>query len=1218
MNGKKIHCTASILSLFAIILAGAPLRGQATDPTTGHVKSEGNWLILGPFSQPFACGTVPEDLLTLALAPSSVHLLAPEEGEAVDYDPAQASTLGYLGPTSDPAGRPEWRVFYDGSDDGDIDLDADVNSNQCRAVSFLATYVEYRGAGTAEIFFCVKSDDSVQVWWDEKLVHNQVACRGRDAPERCQDVAGPVTATPGIHRIALGIWEGWGGWGGSLGLQRPDGSPILDGDSGWIFLGTDPAGFRISEATFPRRELSLPGDPATCPPPTTGPVKVRISQPLGGKDPVEPVAVKETALGIFGAASILNASPRPAIAVKTAVGTLRPLGLFADWKAIVLNPDCSGRPGESSASHDPAAGSYTLKNIGEDIWQNGDSFTYAYAKVKGDFVITAHVKDRYFVPGSRWGKHGVMTRQDTNPRSRYSFVHDQGEDPQDETRWACRPTHGGSDNYETTAIGPGEHHDWLRIERAGSLFAGYSWDGASVDGDGKPRWIRLGEQDWGGSAPEAVLAGLAVTSHTTGCEQAPTAIGFDQVALELGPGAEIVPPGSDPLGVELSWEVRREELAAGLSYELDLQDGIANFKGTAGEALVLGDGFARVSSAAAADRPIDLEGDGRSEFDHAHFLGHGCPVAEFEQPATGKLEIISAGNAIWTEAEGDRFAFAYREISGDFSAQATIAAKEFAPGSRWGTIAIMARQDCTFRSTYSMIYDSGADPQDGTRFAYRPSTGQGCTFMDTQGALSQGSHFNTLRLDRCGTEFIGYVLDTEGLAGPACEWVEIARSDWGPEAPEKVLLGLAVASNAGCAPVTAAIENWRVDPACGGASVIACKVPIANLTCRSNDAGGLELAWENAPFAETAIPISIRVNGQEALSVPGSATAAAVPPEALAEGASRIEVVNYSGTARQCGFFKGDELALNCGGPRLAPGLGAQDIGDGRAWEEDTLLNPSPFLASPNAHTADFSIGFKPAFKTADTTLTAPEFIDHPARSRLFATERWDDGDIRYRVNVPKGNYEVALLFAEGCCSEGCEDLPDPQDSAGGCRVFDILVNGALVGNQFAQHVEAQRRLEELGKGNPLPNSDWGIALAMGPYAVKDASAIDIAIQDLGGGNPPENASIKGILVKRVKEPPAPRFRRGDVDASGAVDISDPINELHSLFLGDFAITCQDAADFDDSGEVDISDAINSLLWQFASGTLAPPPGPFDCGVDPTADKTAPDIGCAAYAAGCP
>ncbi|MBI4586788.1 MAG: hypothetical protein HY717_22465 [Planctomycetes bacterium] len=117
--------------------------------------------------------------------------------------------------------------------------------------------------------------------------------------------------------------------------------------------------------------------------------------------------------------------------------------------------------------------------------------------------------------------------------------------------------------------------------------------------------------------------------------------------------------------------------------------------------------------------------------------------------------------------------------------------------------------------------------------------------------------------------------------------------------------------------------------------------------------------------------------------------------------------------------------------------------------------------------------------------------------------------------------------------------------------------------------------------------------------------------------NAPPDGNPMGLRVDAVIQapqgPPAKTFRRGDVDNSGAVDISDPINELHSLFLGDFDITCQDAADFDDSGEVDITDAINSLLWQFGGGLIAPPPGPFNCGADLTPDKTAPDIGCESY-----
>ena len=81
-------------------------------------------------------------------------------------------------------------------------------------------------------------------------------------------------------------------------------------------------------------------------------------------------------------------------------------------------------------------------------------------------------------------------------------------------------------------------------------------------------------------------------------------------------------------------------------------------------------------------------------------------------------------------------------------------------------------------------------------------------------------------------------------------------------------------------------------------------------------------------------------------------------------------------------------------------------------------------------------------------------------------------------------------------------------------------------------------------------------------------------------------------------------FKRGDTDASGVVDISDPIFNLTFQFVGGIEkLPCEDAADVDDSGVVDISDPIYSLTFQFVGGIAPPPaPGPTDCGPDPTAD----------------
>jgi hypothetical protein len=86
---------------------------------------------------------------------------------------------------------------------------------------------------------------------------------------------------------------------------------------------------------------------------------------------------------------------------------------------------------------------------------------------------------------------------------------------------------------------------------------------------------------------------------------------------------------------------------------------------------------------------------------------------------------------------------------------------------------------------------------------------------------------------------------------------------------------------------------------------------------------------------------------------------------------------------------------------------------------------------------------------------------------------------------------------------------------------------------------------------------------------------------------------------------PAPGgFRRGDHDGSGIVDITDPLNLLGFLFLGQTPPICGDASDGDNSNALDISDALNVLGFLFLGSfplneTL---PGPQNCGSDPTTE----------------
>jgi hypothetical protein len=95
-------------------------------------------------------------------------------------------------------------------------------------------------------------------------------------------------------------------------------------------------------------------------------------------------------------------------------------------------------------------------------------------------------------------------------------------------------------------------------------------------------------------------------------------------------------------------------------------------------------------------------------------------------------------------------------------------------------------------------------------------------------------------------------------------------------------------------------------------------------------------------------------------------------------------------------------------------------------------------------------------------------------------------------------------------------------------------------------------------------------------------------------------------------EPVPPEFRRGDADGTGVIGITDLIDILDHLFLGRFKPGCLDALDVNDSSEVDISDPLYGLFYLIIgpSAVLSPPPpGPGQCGPDPTADGDG-DLGC--------
>ncbi len=92
----------------------------------------------------------------------------------------------------------------------------------------------------------------------------------------------------------------------------------------------------------------------------------------------------------------------------------------------------------------------------------------------------------------------------------------------------------------------------------------------------------------------------------------------------------------------------------------------------------------------------------------------------------------------------------------------------------------------------------------------------------------------------------------------------------------------------------------------------------------------------------------------------------------------------------------------------------------------------------------------------------------------------------------------------------------------------------------------------------------------------------------------------EGVLPE--PEPTEPEFRRGDVNVDGRVDLSDGVNTLNFLFSGGADPSCADASDTDDDGNIAINDAVGVFNSLFAGGADPAPPGPQNCGVDPTED----------------
>jgi hypothetical protein len=245
--------------------------------------------------------------------------------------------------------------------------------------------------------------------------------------------------------------------------------------------------------------------------------------------------------------------------------------------------------------------------------------------------------------------------------------------------------------------------------------------------------------------------------------------------------------------------------------------------------------------------------------------------------------------------------------------------------------------------------------------------------------------------------------------------------------------------------------------------------------------------------------------------------------------------------------------------------------------------------------------------------------------SRTFHLRLAAENPLEVRCGTGRGSTMVDVLVKEdpvACCParlirsisfalEIPEDLRLVQFLAADCPLLDVstfegadclqasvvyLPSVRFDAERVALRAEIEARPGFWPDGFSATQRVVGSVAACEPGVSFGASYLDGRVVPFVNG---AEASV-AFTVK----PHCPTFRRGDVNASGDVDIADPIFLLGWLYGGSNETPpCLDAADANDDGDVNIADPIKILTYLYASGQDLPFPSAI-CGRDPTPSST--------------
>jgi hypothetical protein len=243
------------------------------------------------------------------------------------------------------------------------------------------------------------------------------------------------------------------------------------------------------------------------------------------------------------------------------------------------------------------------------------------------------------------------------------------------------------------------------------------------------------------------------------------------------------------------------------------------------------------------------------------------------------------------------------------------------------------------------------------------------------------------------------------------------------------------------------------------------------------------------------------------------------------------------------------------------------------------------------------------AVENSCTALLINNTIDGCATGmRLFDLGRWDPP---YSLNPGGGTATVINTIIWNCTTSfRLEDSPSTTIADPGSHL--TVIHSDVVGGQAGVSISGAKSKVTWGAGNITLDPKFVNRAASDFHLLASSPAIDTGTADQApdvdlDGNPRPCGAGFDMGAYEVQGascgPVLPSFIRGDSNADGAFDLSDPLRTLFHLFAGE-GLPCPMSADFDASEELDLADVVGPLGYLFLG--LAAPNAPFPaCGQVP-------------------